>query len=305
MRNVRALEYLVALDEERNFTRAAQRAHVSQPTLSAQVKKLEEGLGAQLVERGTQQVLITPVGRDVVYYARRILTDLDHIEQVSRSGSNPLVATITIGVFPTIAPYLLPRFAPALGKALPDLTAHFVEEKSLALMDALASGRIDAAVLADTSPESGLTVAHLFDEDFVLATSSTSALGEQTAPVDLGDLADHEVILLEEGHCMRRSTVSICEKVGARQSAFRATSLETLRYMVAAGSGVTLLPRLATIPPIAQPDGLVLREFCPPRPYRSINLVWRRSSPLDELNATIADLISSLVAPVSHAMEEQ
>ena len=224
MRNVRALEYLVALDEERNFTRAAQRAHVSQPTLSAQVKKLEEELGAQLVERGTQQVLITPVGRDVVYYARRILTDLDHIEQVGRSGSNSLAATVTIGVFPTIAPYLLPRFAPELGKALPDLTAHFVEEKSLALMDALASGRIDAAVLADTS------------EDFVLATSSTSALGEQTTPVDLGDLAGHEVILLEEGHCMRRSTVSICEKVGARQSAFRATSLETLRYMVAAGS---------------------------------------------------------------------
>lgn len=286
---LRDLEYLVALAEEGNFSRAAVRAGVSQPTLSTQIKKLETELGVPLVERTPAGLLFTEAGRQVLARARHVMSDLAEIRMLAQQAADPASATLTLGMFPTLGPYLLPRLMPHLAERLPELKVRLVEDKSEALLAQLLAGEIDAVTLAEPPAADGLAAEHLFREEFLLAAPRGHALVEgELEPLRLSALRDVDVLLLDDGHCLRDHALSLCQSVGARQANFRATSLESLRYMVAGGAGVTLMPRLAVTPPVAAVDTLVLREFAAPAPYRDISLIWRETSALAPLMGELA-----------------
>lgn len=301
--NLRDLEYLTALADHRHFGRAAAACYVSQPTLSTQIRKLETELGVDLVERGSRSVLLTPVGADVVARARSILDQAGQIHEVARAARDPRSGRLRLGVFPTIGPYLLPHVVPLLARRLPELEVLLVEEKSERLLDALRSGSLDAAVLALPIEGDALEVRPMFREEFVLATPGDSELAGEQA-LDASDLAGSELLLLDEGHCLRSQALELCDRVGAGERVgFRATSLETLRHMVAAGVGSTLLPRLSVTPPTSPTQGVALREFAAPAPHRDVALVWRRSSPLGAVLPEVADTmvegLGALVDPLT------
>ncbi len=301
--NLRDLRYLVALAEHRHFGRAAHASHVSQPTLSTQIRKLEEELGVTLVERTPRKVLLTEVGREVVQHAREVLNEVDQIHAVARRTLDPESGTIRLGIFPTLAPYLLPHVIPSVRKRFPRLELLLVEEKTEVVLRQLREGRLDAGVLALPIHDHQLHSELLFEEPFVLAVPEGNALATRQL-LKLDDLADQSLLLLEDGHCLRDQALEVCKLAGAgERSGFRATSLETLRQMVAANVGVTLLPTLAIKPPIPQVDNVHLLEFRGRAPSRRIAMVWRKSSAMDgflhELAAVFRDLPPDLLDPSS------
>ena len=292
--NLRDLKYLLALAEHRHFGKAAEASFVSQPTLSTQIRKLEDELGVQLFERAPRQVMLTPVGREVVARARGIVAEVESLRDLARRSADPEAGTLRLGAFPTLAPYYFPHVVPALQLRYPRLELLLVEEKSDVLLAQLREGRIDAALLAMPIHDERLHAEVLFEEPFLLATRSGGVFdGRRT--VTISELEPHALLLLEDGHCLRDQALDVCRLAGAHEkSGFRATSLETLRQMVAAGGGVTLLPKLATRPPIAQPEHLRLLAFEGDAPNRRIALAWRRSSALAGLLADIAQTLRPL-----------
>lgn len=298
--NLRDLEYLVALAEHRHFGRAAEASYVSQPTLSTQLKKLETELGVPLFERTSRTVLLTSAGERIVERARRVLDEVDDIHTIARRTRDPRSGTIRLGIFPTLGPYLLPHVLPRVHAEMPDLEVLLVEERTGDLLDRLRAGTLDAAVLALPIADDAFHVDPMFTEDFVLAAP---AAGGDPGPVTVDALAGQDVLLLEDGHCLRDQALSVCRQAGAHErDGFRATSLETLRLMVGSGVGVTLLPRLAVSPPVPPQADVVLREFEGPTPYREIGLVRRRSSLradlLTDLARVLADVPGGLVTPL-------
>ncbi len=292
--NLRDLKYLVALAEHRHFGRAAEASFVSQPTLSTQIRKLEEELGVQLFERAPRKVMLTPVGREVVARARQIVADVDAMRDLARRSGDPESGTLRLGAFPTLAPYFLPHAVPRLQVRFPRLELLLVEEKSDVLIDRLREGRIDAALLAMPIHDEQLHVEPLFDEPFLLASREDGAFAGRDA-VSMQDLDRHALLLLEDGHCLRDQALDVCRLAGASEkSGFRATSLETLRQMVAAGGGITLLPALSVRPPITQPEHLRLLPFTGEVPSRRIALAWRRSSAMAPLLADITTTLREL-----------
>lgn len=301
--NLRDLEYLVALADHRHFGRAAAAAYVSQPTLSTQLKKLESELGVDLVERGTRQVLLTAAGERVVERARSILGQAQDIRDIARSARDPRAGRLRLGFFPTLGPYLLPHVVPALRERLPDVELLLTEAKTGELREQLHAGGLDAALIALPVIDEALHVRPLFREDFLLAVPGDHELAADDGRLAADRLAGEDLLLLAEGHCLRDQALDVCQTAGAReQSGFQATSLETLRHMVAAGVGTTLLPRLAVSPPSRNPDGVVLREFGGEAPHRDIAMVWRRSSVqaplLDEVAEVFGALPAGLVTPL-------
>ncbi|HRW20091.1 MAG TPA: LysR substrate-binding domain-containing protein [Dermatophilaceae bacterium] len=302
--NLRELEYLVAVADHEHFGRAADACGVSQPTLSTQLKRLEEELGVQLVERSPRLVVLTAAGEDIVARARQVLADVEAIRDVARHAVDPRAGTLRLGAFPTIAPYLLPHVIDGLATWLPNLELLLVEERSSTLVDELREGRLDAAVLALPIEDQSLVVEPLFREPFVLAAPATHRLARDRGPVPVDALAGERVLLLADGHCLRDHALSVCRAAGsAVENGFRATSLETLRHMVGSGVGVTLLPLLAVSPPVAPSDRVVTRRFADPEPSRDIALVWRRTTPYAHLLAEVAtilrDLPPGLVVPLA------
>ncbi|MDO5726598.1 MAG: LysR substrate-binding domain-containing protein, partial [Bowdeniella nasicola] len=293
--NLRDLDYLLALAATGNFSRAAAKVGVSQPTLSTQVRKLEAELGASLVERTPQGVLLTAAGQAMVKRARRIVSEVTAIRHEVRAAGNPRSTPITLGLFPTFGPYILPHLLGPLRAQLPDADLRFVEEKSAILEQQLACGDLDAIVLAELPADESLGYKQLLRENFVLAMPADHPLAVDRSPLPLAALADHELLLLDEGHCLRDQALDLCRKVHARQASFRATSLEALRYMVAAGAGVTLLPHLAVLPPARLPEGMVIREFTDPKPSRTSYLVWRPTSIIAPIVDDIAGAICQAV----------
>lgn len=289
--NLRDLEYLVALAEHRHFGRAAAACFVSQPTLSTQVKKLESELGTPLVERGPRGVLFTHAGEQVLARARAVLSGADDIRTIARRAADPRSGTLRLGVFPTLAPYLLPHVVPELRERFPDLQLLLVEEKSGDLAEAVHAGSLDAAVLALPVDEA-FESEPLFREDFVLATPTAHPLASADRAVTPEVLRGEDMLLLADGHCLREQALEVCSLAGVgERDGFRATSLETLRHMVAAGVGITLLPRLAVAPPVPQYEGVALRDFADPVPHRDIALVWRRAGVHGELMTEIAEAL--------------
>jgi LysR family hydrogen peroxide-inducible transcriptional activator len=292
--NLRDLRYLIALADLRHFGRAAEACHVSQPTLSTQVRKLEDELGVALVERAPRQVMLTPAGRDIVERARRVLADVEQMRETARRSADPEAGTVRLGIFPTLGPYLLPHVVPGLRARFPRLELLLVEEKTEVLLGMLRDGRLDAAVLALPLHEDWIEAAFLFEEPFVLAVPGGHALG-QRAGLRLGDLADQNLLLLEDGHCLRDQALEVCTLSGAgEKEGFRATSLETLRQMVAAGVGITLLPMLAVKPPVSSSPDLRLVPFRAPAPSRRIAMVWRKSSAMAGFLRQLAQVLRAL-----------
>jgi len=278
--NIRALQYFVKLAELKHFSKAANACFVSQPTLSTQVRKLEDELGISLVERAPRKVMLTPIGEDIAHRARHILRDIEHIKDAARRSKDPETGTIKLGIFPTLAPYLLPHVIPVIRRQYPDLRLQLSEEKTEIILNMLDQGRLDAGLLALPVEEPGMEMEILFDEPFVAAMPSSHPLGDKQS-IGLKDLEGEELLLLEEGHCLREHALAVCELSGAVERVdFHATSMETLRQMVAANAGVTLMPVLAVKPPIPSTDNITLRPFNSPAPSRTIALVWRSSSPL-------------------------
>lgn len=295
--NLRDLEYLVALAEHRHFGRAAEACFISQPTLSTQIRKLETELGVALIERAPRQVMLTPAGEQVVSRAQAILAEASNIRGIAHRAADPEAASIRLGLIPTIAPYLLPHVVTPLRSRLPHLELLLVEEKTEVLLDHLGDGRIDAAVLALPVPGDHLHVEPLYNEDFVLAVPADHALTQHAGPVDLHVLGEESVLLLEEGHCLREQALEVCTLAGvAERVGFRATSLETLRQMVAAGVGVTLLPELAVEPPVPLSPAIRLMHFAEPTPQREVAMAWRRTSVFGDLLSTVVDEIRTAIS---------
>lgn len=297
--NLRALQYFVKLADLRHFSKAADACFVSQPTLSTQIKKLEEELGVQLVERSPKNIMLTPVGLEIAERARLVLSDIDQIRAVARRSGNPADGVIRLGLFPTLAPYFLPHVVPGVRAAYPNLRLQLAEEKTETILTMLKQGELDAGLLALPIPEDGLELEVLFEEPFVVAMPGGHELASHEH-ITLEDLDGVELLLLEEGHCLREHALEVCALAGAHERVdFHATSMETLRQMVAAGVGVTLMPLLAVKPPIAKTGNVVLRPFTDPAPNRTIALVWRSSSALSgflrELAARLRDLPPALL----------
>ena len=293
--NLRDLAYLVAVADHRHFGRAAEACFVSQPTLSTQIKKLERELGVDLVERNPRQVLMTAAGEQVVARARAVLGQVDDIHRVAQHARDPESGSLRLGLFPTLAPYLLPHVVSGVHDRFPHLELLLVEEKTEVLLDQLRSGALDAGVLALPVNHDGLTLQPLFTEEFVLAVPADHDLAASAGPVDPSVLADLDLLLLEEGHCLRDQALEVCRLSGSRERrGFRATSLETLRQMVAAGVGVTLLPELAVAPPVPASDQITLLRFTAPTPSRQIALLWRETSTFGSVLPELARLMAQL-----------
>lgn len=239
-------KYFVAVAEEQHFGRAAARCNVSQPTLSVQLKKLEEQLGVLLFERHPRQVVLTMAGQVVLAKARQMLRLEQEILQLAQAATDPLGGPLRLGIIPTIGPYLLPHFVPYQTQAAPQLKPLLTEAKTEDLLQMLREGTLDAAVLAlPLDDVDDLATTPLYQEFFYLALPETHPLTSKKLPTTQ-DIPEGELLLLTEGHCLRGHALDVCEFLGAAENAsLRATSLETLRYMVMAGQGVTLLPSLA------------------------------------------------------------
>lgn len=276
--NLRDLQYLTALADHRHFGRAAEASFVSQPTLSTQIRKLEQELGVTLVERTPRKVLLTEAGKAIVERARDVLNEVEQIRRIARRDQDPEAGTLRLGIFPTLGPYLLPHVLGTLRERFPRLELLLVEEKTAELVQRLREGKLDAAILALPVHDDNLHAEFLFEEPFLLAAPDAHPLAGRSA-LKLGDLEDQHLLLLEDGHCLRDQALEVCRMSGAGEKrGFRATSLETLRQMVAANVGVTLLPVLAVQPPIAHTGNVHLTPFRGHPPSRRIAMFWRKSS---------------------------
>lgn len=285
------LRYLVALADTRHFGRAAAKCFVSQPTLSAQLKKLEDYLGVTLVERQPKRVALTESGEAIVARARRILQDSDEIVTLARHSRDPLGGKLRVALIPTIGPYLLPHIAPKLRRALPDLKLMLYEHQTGPLLEKLRAGEIDLGILALPVDLDGLESRMLFEEPFTLAVPANHPLAGAKS-IKPSDLDEQILLLLEDGHCLRDQALEICKRVHVRENEdFRATSLETLRQMVAAGLGLTLLPQMAAKGPYVQPRGMTIRPFSKPAPLRQIGAVWRKSTTRAAAIEAVCDVI--------------
>jgi LysR family transcriptional regulator, hydrogen peroxide-inducible genes activator len=294
--NLRDLRYFVALADTRHFGKAAERSFVSQPTLSAQIKKLETYLGVQLIERQPRKVTLTETGAKILPLARRILQESDEIVSLARNEHDPLSGKLKVGLIPTIGPYLLPLVARKLRKQLPRLKLMLYEHQTQPLLEKLRAGDIDLGVLALPVPLDGLEARPLYDENFTLAVPSNSPLAKR-ANVKVDDLTGETLLLLEDGHCLRDQALDVCSRIDVKESEdYRATSLETLRQMVAAGLGITLLPELATRGPFGSGQGLTVKSFARPVPSRSVGAVWRKSTARTDAIKAVCDVIHSSMA---------
>ena len=273
--NLRDLTYIVAVFEHRHFGKAADSCFVSQPTLSGQIKKLEEHLGVALFERTNKHVIPTKIGERIVAEAKMALQHTNSIHKIALDAKDPLGGHFTLGAFPTIASYLLPKFMPKLTHELPELTCILVEEKTETLRAQLKNGRLDAAFLALPILDDALAADFLFNDPFYLATPEGHPLANHQT-ITVSDLANHDLLLLDEGHCLRDQALDVCHRHNVNtQQDVRATSLETLRQMVKAGTGITLMPEIAM-----RDDDMDLHyiPFTHP-PHRSIALVYRKTTP--------------------------
>ncbi|MEM9669442.1 MAG: LysR substrate-binding domain-containing protein [Pseudomonadota bacterium] len=298
--NIRDLEYVIAVADLRSFSKAAAHCSVSQPTLSLQVKKLEESLGVTLFERNNKHVLPTDIGQHIVQSARRVLQETDQIKELATSAQDPLAGRYRLGIIPTLASYILPDLVPLVKERLPELRLVFAEDKSEELHEKLHNGTIDAAFLALPLHDSFLTAEHLFDDPFLLAVNASHQLADLSC-VGTGILNQHSLMLLEEGHCFRDQALSVCELLGVGdRTDLSATSLETLRQMVRADTGITLMPQIA----ISEPDPHIKYiPFLGTPPFRSIGLARRKTPFRQEVFNILCEITANAFggAKASHA----
>ncbi|KAA3610530.1 MAG: LysR family transcriptional regulator [Planctomycetota bacterium] len=294
---LRQLEYFVAVAEHLNFRKAAEASHVSQPALSAQISQLEALLRVKLFERDSRGVMLTPAGTALLPGARETLAVADRTVEMAKSLGAPLTGPLRFGIIPTVGPYLLPQVLPALSEIYPELEIFLREDTTERLAQLVHQGKLDVLILDIDVELGGLVTRAMFEDPFVLAVPS----GDPLAPgkkAQLTDLEGREVLLLDEGHCLREQTLPLCESAGGDElRGFRGSSLGTIAQMVAAGLGVTLLPKMAVEREAAAAPGLCTLPFGTPGPARNIGLAWRPHSPrakeFQELAETIAEIFSA------------
>jgi len=287
------LRYLVALADKRHFIRAAEACHVCQSTVSNQLKKLEGYLGVTLFERNKHQLIPTPIGKEIIERARVALDVVGQIRELARQGHDPMNGPLSLGVIPTLGPYLVPHLLSSIRDIYPMLQLLLREDLTANLMERLLQGRLDALLLALPVHGHDLNVMALFHEAFVVAVPAGHAL-ERKTHISEKELAGQTVLLLEEGHCMREQALAICGSNASNQrEELKATSIETLRQMVAAGVGCTLLPGLAALPGVGSvQNGMVqVRPFPPPAPTRTIGIVWRHHYSRETTVKLLAEVI--------------
>jgi LysR family hydrogen peroxide-inducible transcriptional activator len=286
------LRYLVAVADSGHFGHAAARCFVSQPTLSAQLRKLEDTLGVQLIERRPRRTCLTPAGEQIAERARSMLADADSIVAMAHAQRDPLAGPLRVALLPTIGPYLLPTVASRLRRTLPRLELMLYEYQTDPMLERVRNGDIDLGILALPVPADGCCTRELYEEPFVLAVPQSHALAKR-AQVRMDDLKSQPLLLLEDGHCLRDQALALCARSGVQEKQdFRATSIETLRQMVAVGAGVTLLPALAARGAYGNAKGVTVRPFARPAPGRRIGAIWRKSSGRTAAIAAVCDQIA-------------
>jgi LysR family transcriptional regulator, hydrogen peroxide-inducible genes activator len=298
MITLRQLRYLSSLARHRHFGRAAEDCAISQPALSMQVKQLELEVGAELVERRASEVALTETGAEVAQRADRILAATRDLVDFARHR-DVLTGQLKLGIIPTLAPYMLPRFLPGLQSKFPQLRLEVRETQTAVLMDELASGELDCLMLALPVEGADVETLKLFDDPFLLALPAHEVAAE-SGPIAVDDVDQRRLILLEEGHCLRDQALAFCATKRRDQPAsLGATSLATVMQMVANGYGVTLLPQVAAEVE-ARDRRVKLRRFIAPEPGRAIGLAWRRTSPrkkdFDALGAVVKEAIGAGLA---------
>jgi LysR family hydrogen peroxide-inducible transcriptional activator len=297
MIKLRDLEYLDAIEKFKHFGKAADACHVSQPTLSAQLRKLEEQLNLTLVERHPRNVMLTAAGAALADKARKVLNTAKEFEDTARTLADPLAGDLHIGLIPTLAPYLLPHITMPIAQALPNVHLFLYEKQTKMLLQDLDNGEMDVLILPWLDDEMKRFERYkIMDEALVLATPPNHPLCGKPN-MRLSDLKDETILTLEDGHCLRDQAMGYCFTAGADEdNRFKATSLETLRYMVASGSGITLLPKLSVM---SQPESPVIRytEFADPQPTREIAVVIRSNYPRME---AVRNLVSTIRKAVEH-----
>jgi len=276
MLTLRQLRYFEAAARLGHFGEAAEECSVSQPALSMQIKELEAELGAALFERRPGEVVLTPLGHEIADRASRILLAANDLSAIARHRSKVLVGPLSLGIIPTLAPYILPRLLVHLQKAHPQLRLELREAQTKAMLAELARGELDLVMAAIPNAMPDLDEAHLFDDRFLLATPSDDG---RKARVDPETLDPAQLILLEEGHCLRDQALSFCApERGLMKTGLGATSLSTVMQMVANGYGATFIPEIA-VESETRGRNLSLTRFTAPEPSRRIGLVWRKTSP--------------------------
>ncbi len=285
---LRQLRYFEALARHGHFGRAAEACSISQPALSVQIKELEETLGVELFERSARQLRLSAFGEEFLLRVRDILRSVDELGDLARAHRKHLVGRLRIGVIPTVAPYLLPGMISALTRENPDLDIHVRETVTPKLLQELAEGRLDTAIVALPVSEPSLTEMPLFEENFVLVRPKEDA-GKPVPNREM--LREMRLLLLEEGHCFREQALSFCDMGALRpREILDGSSLSTLVQMVGAGIGVTLIPEIA-MPVETRSADVSIARFEDPQPSRRIGMIWRKTSPIARQLTEVAELV--------------
>jgi LysR family transcriptional regulator, hydrogen peroxide-inducible genes activator len=298
--NLRDLHYFFVLAETKHFGEAAKKCFVSQPTLSMQIKSLEESLGVILFERTNKQVFLSEHGQKLLPMAKKIILLINELKDSAQLLDDPFAGELHLGVIPTVAPYLLPLIMPLLKQQFPNLKIWLIEEQTQRLIEKLEAGELDAAIMAEASARSFARQV-LFEEVFYFACAKTHPFASLES-ISLNNLVGQQLLLLEEGHCLREHAMAICHMAQANDIAdFTATSLETLWLMVQAGMGVTLVPKLSVLTNSSELIRYI--PFQDPMPSRILSLFWRTSTPKKRCLQAIAQQIIQL-APITHEIKQ-
>lgn len=294
--NIRDLKYLTAVAKFKHFGKAAEACFVSQPTLSMQIKKLEDTLGVDVFERSNKQVFITGHGHAIIKQAQIVLNEVENLKEIANLATDPLSGEYKLGIIPTLAPYLLPHVLPQLKKQLPKLKLFIREEKTKEGLKLLNEGELDAVILALPVAMDGLTAVKLFNEPFYVALPKEHKLN-QKKQITIADLKNQNLMLLEEGHCLRDQALEVCSFPLENTQEFNATSLETLWQMVATGVGITLVPALSTKSMNISKSLIAIKPF-KKNPSRNIGMLWRKGSVKGQIQEIISRMVKEKIGKV-------
>jgi LysR family hydrogen peroxide-inducible transcriptional activator len=295
------LRYIVAVGRERHFGRAAEACFVSQPTLSVAIKKLEDELDVKIFERGSAEVSLTPLGEEIVRQAQAVIEQAASIKEIAKRGKDPLAGPLRLGIIYTIGPYLLPDLVRHMIDMFPQMPLMLQENFTVKLLEMLRTGELDAAIMAEPFPDTGLAIAPLYDEPFVVAAPSSHPLAARER-ISSEELKQETMLLLGTGHCFRDHVLEVCPEFarfsshaeGIRKS-FEGSSLETIKHMVASGMGITVVPQLS-LPHEPSPH-LRYIPFSDPVPTRRVVLAWRRTFTRYEAIAALRNAVYACELP--------
>ena len=292
------LRYICAISDDLHFSKAAKACHVTQSTLSAGVVSFEENIGQKIFERTNKQVLVTDLGLEIIEKARRILNEVSELEALGSASPQPLSGNVVLGAIPTISPFLFPKWLPKLRKTYPNLKLYLKERQTESLLDELARGQLDAAILAFPYPLKNMRVGPLFEEDFLLACSKNHPMAEQES-LKINQIDHQDLLLLEEGNCIRDHALAACRLSKQKHAPFEGTSLPTLLEMVANDLGITLVPKMALSSELFKQSKVNFIPFDEKDVSRSIGLVWREGSVKNSDLALLAENLNETLLSVN------